>query len=192
MDRVLVIGYGNPGRLDDGLGVAFAEAIEARALDGVTVESDYQLTVEDAEAAARHDAVVFVDAALDGPAPFRFESVAAEPERSPGFTSHHLDPAAVLALARDLFGAAVPGYVLGIRGYAFDEFGEALSPGAQANLAASLEFLSTVLGERRLAAAAAEAARARPSGSESAVRRNSRTIANGKPSGARAGLSQEG
>jgi len=145
MDRLLVIGYGNPGRLDDGLGPALAEALERQGLDGVTVEADYQLTVEDAEAVARHDAVVFVDASVDGPAPFAFQPVTPAQGMPVHFSSHHLEPPDVLALARDIFGATVPGYVLGIRGYAFDAFGESLSPDAETNLSAALGFLLPLL-----------------------------------------------
>ena len=72
--KVLVIGYGNPGRLDDGLGPALAAAIESAAPAGVTVDADYQLTVEDAAAVAEHDVVVFADAAVDGPEPFYFRA----------------------------------------------------------------------------------------------------------------------
>ena len=50
--RILVIGYGNPGRLDDGLGPAVASAMEEFNLPGVSVDSNYQLTVEDAASAA--------------------------------------------------------------------------------------------------------------------------------------------
>jgi hydrogenase maturation protease len=154
MERVLIIGYGNPGRLDDGLGVAVAEAIEREGLDGVTVEADYQLTVECAEALSRHDAVVFVDASLDAPAPFSFASVTPDDELSVDFSSHHLEPAAVMTLARDLFGAATAGYVLGIRGYAFDDFGEGLSDRARANLAAAVDFLAGAIRGGHLATAA--------------------------------------
>jgi hypothetical protein len=61
---ILVIGYGNPGRHDDGLGPAFAELVEKLDLDHVTVEAGYQLTVEDAAIISEHDVVVFVDAAM--------------------------------------------------------------------------------------------------------------------------------
>ena len=43
--KILVIGYGNPGRLDDGLGPAFAERIQAMELPSVTVESNTSLTL---------------------------------------------------------------------------------------------------------------------------------------------------
>jgi len=45
--RVLVIGYGNTLRGDDGLGQRAAEALAQRALpDGVEVLSCHQLTIE--------------------------------------------------------------------------------------------------------------------------------------------------
>ena len=49
---VLVIGYGNPGRMDDGLGPATIDELEKLAIDGVDLDADYQLTVEDAAAVA--------------------------------------------------------------------------------------------------------------------------------------------
>ena len=60
--RILLIGYGNPGRADDGLGPALADRIEALDLPGLTVESDYQLSIEHAALAAGHDIVIFADA----------------------------------------------------------------------------------------------------------------------------------
>jgi len=141
--RVLVIGYGNPGRLDDGLGPAFASELEQAGLPGVTVEADYQLAVEDARALADHDVVVFVDASLTAPEPFSFRRIEAKPEAH--FSSHIVEPEGVLALARELFGARTEAYVLGIRGYVFDEFGETISEQGRANLAAALAFLERVI-----------------------------------------------
>lgn len=145
-EKVLVIGYGNPGRLDDGLGPTFAEAIARKAIPGVTVESNYLLNVEDAADVSEHDVVVFVDAAVRGREPFSFERV--EPRTDISFTSHHMEPAAVLGLATDMFEAKTRGCVLGIRGYEFDEFGHRLSDGAQNNLIDAIAFLEDRL-ERR-------------------------------------------
>ena len=39
--KILIVGYGNPGRQDDGLGAGFVEAVEQKHLEGVTVDSDY-------------------------------------------------------------------------------------------------------------------------------------------------------
>ena len=144
--KIFVIGYGNPGRLDDGLGPAFASAIADLNISGVSVDSDYQLAVEDAHAIAECDYAVFADASVEGSEPFFFKRV--EPEATEGFSSHILEPPAVMHLAQTLFHSHVKGYILGIRGYEFDAFGEHLSAKAEANLAKALAFLEPVLRER--------------------------------------------
>jgi hydrogenase maturation protease len=140
LETVLLLGYGNPGRLDDGLGPALAAQVEALGLPGLTVDSDYQLSLEDAEAVARHDVVVFADAAASGAEPFSFRRV--EPARSLSFSTHSLQPQAVLGLAQQLFGARTEGYTLSIRGYAFNEFKESLTEQGRANLAAAVAFIT--------------------------------------------------
>jgi hydrogenase maturation protease len=138
-ETVLLIGYGNPGRLDDGLGPALAARVESLALPGVTVQADYQLCLEDSEAAARHDVVIFADAATSGAEPFSFQRV--EAASCLGFSTHSLQPGVVLGLAQQLFGARTDGYALGIRGYAFDEYEESLTGRARANLEAAVAFI---------------------------------------------------
>jgi len=151
---VLIIGYGNPGRLDDGLGPALADALAESGIPGLTIESNYQLTVEDAAAVAEHDVVVFADASVSGAEPFVFSPL--EPESTMSFSSHSVSPGAVLSLARDLFDASTRGYVLGIRGYCFDEFGERLSSRARANLDEALRFLESLLLDKGLHSSTAE------------------------------------
>lgn len=146
MSKVLLIGYGNPGRRDDGLGPALAAAIEKENLPGVTVDADYQLTVEDAAAVAEYDVVVFADADCAREETFYFERLA--PGDAMSFSSHSATPGGVLALAQKLFGARTEAYVLGIRGYEFNEFGEGLTERARANLGAALAFLQPVLLRR--------------------------------------------
>ena len=51
--RVLVLGYGNPGREDDGLGPAFAAEIGQLGRQNVTIVNNYQLMIEDALAVAK-------------------------------------------------------------------------------------------------------------------------------------------
>lgn len=153
--KVLLIGYGNPGRLDDGLGPALAEAMGNRQIAGLTVDSNYQLTVEDAAALKEHDYVVFADADVSGPEPFSFRRVAPGGELS--FSSHSVDPSAVVALAQALFGAEVKAYVLGVRGYEFNEFGERLSERARCNLSAAETFLAGVIENNLIEDAAAAA-----------------------------------
>jgi len=148
---ILLLCYGNPARLDDGLGPAFGEAIEKIAPLGVTVDTDYQLALEDVKEAAEHQVVIFVDAAVTGNEPFFFEPVRPKPALS--FSSHSLEPEQVLALAEQLFGRKPEGYALGIRGYAFNDFGEQLTPAAQANLDSALRFLTKAIERGDFAAA---------------------------------------
>ncbi len=138
---ILIIGYGNPGRQDDGLGPALAEAVERLGLPGVSVDSDYQLTVEHAEMAARHRVVVFADATTDAGESFTWRRI--EPHGAGiRFSSHHLAPADVLTLARDLFSAEPEGYLLAMRGRRFGELEAGLSAEAQAALDDATHFLA--------------------------------------------------
>jgi hydrogenase maturation protease len=156
---ILVYGYGNPGRLDDGLGPALAAALidavnnGALPADGLTIESNYQLNVEDAHLVATHDVVIFADADVACADPFRFEPLA--PRSALSFTSHSVEPDALLAMAHDMFGAVTRGFVLGIRGHEFNEFSEVMSDQAQANLRAAIDFIIPLLSQRTLTALAA-------------------------------------
>ena len=127
---IQVIGYGNPGRGDDGLGPAFAARISG--FSNVRVCSDYQLTVDHALLIASATQVVFVDAMMGSDTPFEFGPMT--PSTAQDLTSHSLSPAAVLALGSTLFEATPKGFVLGISGVAFGRVHEGLSPQARANL----------------------------------------------------------
>jgi hydrogenase maturation protease len=141
--RVLVIGYGNPGRQDDGLGPAASAQIEALGWPHVTAHENYQLNIEDALDVADHDVVWFVDAARSGPSPFSIETLA--PDASLEFTSHMVRPEAILAMAHQYYGAKPLAFLLGIRGYEF-EFVEALTPAAAENLRQAVAMLKIRLG----------------------------------------------
>jgi len=141
-----LIGYGNPGRLDDGLGPAVAQEIEKMDLDNVTVDANYQLSVEDADVIARNDVTLFVDADTACAGPFWFGEVT--PRRELGFSSHSISPGALMDISNNMLGGNARGYILGIRGYEFDEFGERLSEGAKKNLEQAVGFIEKVLDER--------------------------------------------
>lgn len=100
MAEILVVGYGNDLRSDDGAGRVVAGRIEAMDLPGVIVRSQTQLTPELALAITRADAVVFVDANVDCR---EMTVLQVQPgDRGPRSMSHHTDPAALLLLAQDL------------------------------------------------------------------------------------------
>jgi hydrogenase maturation protease len=141
--RVLVLGYGNPGRQDDGLGPAAAIEIESMGLPNLTAFDNYQLNIEDAIDVAAHDVVWFIDAAKTGPSPYDVRTLS--PSSTIEFTSHIVRPEAILAIARQCYGGSPQGFLLAIRGYEF-EFIEALTPGATNNLRAALAMLTDRIG----------------------------------------------
>ena len=150
--KLLLFGIGNPGRRDDGLGPALAEALEARQLAGVTIDADYQLTVEDS--VAEHDLVVFADADAAGPEPYSLRPIGPAPGGL-GFSSHGAEPGGVLALARQVFDKQTEAYLFGIRGYEFEPSVE-MTEKAKANLEQALAFIEPLLrGEASFAEAAA-------------------------------------
>ncbi len=136
---VLVIGYGNPGRQDDGLGPAVAAEIERLRWPNVTAYDNYQLNIEDAIDVAEHDVVWFVDAAKTGPEPYAVSDLA--PASTIEFTSHIVSPEAILAIAHHHFGRSPRAFLLAIRGYEF-EFVEELTNSASDNLSIALTMLT--------------------------------------------------
>jgi hydrogenase maturation protease len=140
--RVLVLGIGNPGRGDDGLGPAAAERLEGLRLRGLTCDANYQLNVEDALACSQHDVVVFVDAARGLRAAYAWSEV--RPEANLPAMTHALGPGAVLAVCAALYGRTPEARLLAIRGHQWG-VGEGLSPRAEANLAEAVVFLERYL-----------------------------------------------
>ena len=136
--RILVIGYGNPGRQDDGLGPAAIAEIENMGLPNLTAFDNYQLNIEDALDVAAHDIVWFIDAAKTGPS---YSVRAVSPSSSIEFTSHIVRPETILAIAGQCYGGSPQAFLLAIRGYEF-EFIEALTPAARQNLDAALAMLT--------------------------------------------------
>ena len=129
--RILVYGYGNPGRQDDGLGPAFIRLVEADGIPEVVTDCNYQLQIEDAVAISESDAVVFVDAASSGDEPFIFSTI--EPSDKTSFTTHSVSPGSLLALCREIYRKKVRAHLLAIRGYKW-EFIEELTTEAEKNL----------------------------------------------------------
>ena len=134
----LLIGYGNQGRGDDGLGPLFAERIEKKSPAGLEIDIDYQLTAEHALAISEADLVVFADAEIGAKGSFSFAPL--KPEGATSMASHELSPQAVLTLAQTLYGRVPPAYILGIAGWDYGEVKEGLSEEAKAHLDAAEVF----------------------------------------------------
>lgn len=139
---VLVFGYGNPSRGDDGLGPAFVHELsclcaEEVARGEVQLLTDFQLNVEHSLDLVGRSSVYFVDATLTGQAPFVLSRIS--PVRDVFVSTHRLSPGAVLQTLMQLQLGAVPEtWVLAIRGECFD-LGAPLSRGARAHLKAAVE-----------------------------------------------------
>jgi hydrogenase maturation protease len=132
MEKILVIGYGNVDREDDGvawhvlqkLSSYFGKPVEL--LDGGAFEQLHnpqlafglQLTPEMAEAFAEYERVCFVDAHT-GAFAEEVRLAAVDPTYQSSPFTHHLTPETCLNLAQALYGHAPEGIIVSIRGYQF-------------------------------------------------------------------------
>jgi hydrogenase maturation protease len=133
---LLVIGYGNTLRSDDGVGPRVAEAVEGFGLHGVRTHVCQQLSPEHAELISQARVVVFVDAAVDAPREVQLRPL--EPADSSQLMAHAADPRTMLALARDVYGRTPKAFWLTIPATELG-FSESLSAGAEAGFRIALE-----------------------------------------------------
>jgi len=146
--KILIYGYGNPGRRDDGLGVVMTEMVEewikSNNLPQIDVDSNYQLNVEDAEKISSYGLVIFVDASQEEDLPgFKMTDIIPN-KNMVEFTMHAVSPAYILHLTNDLFNKYPDAKLLSIRGYRW-EFQEGLSESAQLNIESAYCFLLSEL-----------------------------------------------
>ncbi len=142
MARVLILGYGNPLRSDDGLGWRAAEELAQRfSSDDFEIRICHQLLPELVDLVSQADTAFFIDAAQDGePGEVRCKPVV--PEAATVRFSHQLSPAAILALSRELYGKYPRAFAVSVCGRCFD-LGEKLSP----VVTASLPRVTTLIGQ---------------------------------------------
>jgi len=166
--RVLVIGYGNALRTDDGVGWHAARLLagDPRLAD-VVVVAEHQLAPELAFDLSLASLVVLLDASTETPAgtvtvrPLaaaggvasgannRPDSPGASrpsPGATPGASSHHVGPELLLALALELYGAAPEAAVVSV-GIAEMGPGEALTPRVAAALPAVADAVARLVAE---------------------------------------------
>ena len=139
---LLLIGYGNPLRTDDGVGQVVAETIatspETSSFRGILETiACHQLLPEHAETISQADRVIFVDVEA-GPAPGQISLREIEPDAAGSAGQiHDFTPQTLLAYAKLLYGHAPPATLITVGGYFF-EHGEGLSPEMTAVLPALL------------------------------------------------------
>jgi hydrogenase maturation protease len=130
---VLIVGYGNQLRADDGLGWRAVELLEQDArVAGATLLSRHQLTPELALDFSGASLVILIDAAADV-APGAVAVRRVEPAASGSLMSHHVDPAGLAAMARRLYAASPRVYMVSLGAASLDD-GEALTPIVEAAL----------------------------------------------------------
>ena len=144
--RLVVFGWGNDARGDDGLGPLLLARVARAAWADVTTVEDFQLQIEHALDLDGAEAALFLDAGKDTPAPFSFAEIG--PERDESHTTHALAPEAVLDVyARSLRRPPPPAFTLCMRGERF-ELGEGLSTEASERLEAAWAFVQGLMAER--------------------------------------------
>jgi hydrogenase maturation protease len=132
-DDVLIVGYGNPDREDDGVAWRILSSLATRLgqpepsqdvdnLHHLGETPDLlcvlQLDPDMAEVISDYDRVCFVDAHTGAyEEAIRFQRIEGEFQSSP-FT-HHMTPETCLVLAQTLFGQAPRAVVVSVRGYQF-------------------------------------------------------------------------
>lgn len=143
MKKILIYGYGNPGRQDDGLGARFVELfddwIALEKLTNVFTDCNYQLNVEDSATIADYDTVIFVDASVADIENYKLEKVLPD-IAAIEFSMHAVSASYVLDLCRKIYNRQPEAFLLHIKAYEF-EFIEALTPKAVENLNNAFEFL---------------------------------------------------
>ena len=124
--RMLILGYGNQSRRDDGVGWFVLEQLAALNLPGVELETSQQLEIEASETISRFNAVIFVDAAIPE-APEAIQRSVVTPNFQSHAVAHYLTPADVLSLCKTLYHREPKAVLFSIRGRDFN-FGTTLTP----------------------------------------------------------------
>ncbi len=141
LQRILLIGIGNCGRGDDGLGWKFTDLIGQKGYHWIDLEYRYQLQIEDTELINNYDTVIFADAShtalKDG-----FEIRPCATANHYFFSSHMQSPETILYLANNLYNKYPHAYTLAIAGQDW-ELKTSLSKKAKKNLQLAIAFFNT-------------------------------------------------
>ncbi len=147
---ILILGYGNPLRGDDGLGWSAAERL-AGVIEGADVRAVHQLTPEMAEPVSRADLVIFVDAACDNnQGEVQVQEIRPRVSPSDAF-SHQLTPDVLLTIAEKLYGRRPKAYLASVGAGSFD-YGDRLSAAVESALPELIRSVQIVCGAHLAAA----------------------------------------
>jgi hydrogenase maturation protease len=148
-DGVLIVGYGNTLRRDDGFGWRATQLLaEDTRLRGARVLWQQQLTPELAVDFSRAALVILLDI-TDGAEAGAISVRHLDPMSSAQSAwTHHLEPSALLAMTRDLWNATPAVFVVSV-GAASLEIGEDLSSAVEAALPAVIDAVAAIVAEHQ-------------------------------------------
>lgn len=145
---ILVIGYGNELRGDDGVGQLVARIVEGWGVPNLRSLAVHQLTPELTEELVTADCVIFVDAYPASPEQgvqvFRIE-----PTHSVSTMGHTSDPQMLLAIAQALYSYNPQAWWIGIPAVNM-ELGEQLSPITEQGMADALDEIDRLIRHKPL------------------------------------------
>ncbi len=148
--RIVVFGWGNDARGDDGLGPLLLGRVTEAGWPELTTIEDFQLQIEHALDLDGAEMALFLDAGKDTPAPFTFVEIGPRWVGTP--STHAIAPESVLEVyARTLGKPPPPSFTLCVRGETF-ELSEGLSAEAAERLETAWTFLEALMGERTVEA----------------------------------------
>lgn len=116
--KAIILGIGNNGRQDDGLGWAFLDFLKEQNAN-IDIEYRYQLQIEDAELISNYDTVFFVDATKEDTKDGFYLKPCLPSERY-SFSTHALEPETIMYLSRKLYDHKPDASVFAIQGYVWE------------------------------------------------------------------------
>lgn len=132
--KILVYGYGNTGKSDDGLGNAFVQMLgpwlNSENLHHISRKNSLQLNAEDAYDISGFDVVVFVRASDNEMEDISFTKIipAGSVEKN-----QTISPSVLLNICSELYGKIPESYLLQIKGFQWEK-GTTISEKADENL----------------------------------------------------------
>lgn len=150
---VLILAYGNLSRGDDALAPLLLEHVQnspEKLLAKVECLTDFQLQIEHALDLQHRELVLFADACIANQQPVELTQL--QPAYDNSYTTHAMNPAAVMQVYQDTLKAMPPPcFLLTLQAVAF-ELGTGLSPIATHSLQQAIELIEILLKEPTLAA----------------------------------------
>jgi hydrogenase maturation protease len=162
LKKLLILGYGNPDREDDGvawhilraltikLGLPAPDSYEDEFPESTQIDFDFQLqlTPEMAEEISAYEYICFVDAHTGNiPEPVRLLAVDREFQNSP-FT-HHLTPQSLMSMCETIYGRQPDAALLSVLGHRF-LFTRELSPETAGLVSDAVELIWDWISTRKI------------------------------------------